>query len=55
MPNSADHGLVLRRKGFGNRLIQLPVGAVSNMQDGIVHVTLSDGDLAQLEVYRPEE
>ena len=46
---------VLRRKGFGSKLIQLPVGAVSDMQDGIVHVTLSDGDLAQLEVYRPEE
>jgi sporulation protein YlmC with PRC-barrel domain len=46
---------ILRRKGLGGKLIQLPVGAVADMQDGIVHVTLSDADLAQLEVYRPEE
>jgi sporulation protein YlmC with PRC-barrel domain len=46
---------VLRRKGLGGKLIQLPVGAVADVQDGIVHVTLSDADLAHLEVYRPEE
>jgi sporulation protein YlmC with PRC-barrel domain len=46
---------VLHRKGFGGKLIQLPVEAVADVQDGIVHVTLSDADLAGLEVYRPEE
>jgi sporulation protein YlmC with PRC-barrel domain len=46
---------VLRRKGLGGKLVRLPVGAVTDVQDGIVHVTLGDADLAKLEVYRPEE
>jgi sporulation protein YlmC with PRC-barrel domain len=46
---------VLHRKGFGGRLVQLPVEAVFDVQDGIVHVDLSDADLAKLEVYRAEE
>jgi sporulation protein YlmC with PRC-barrel domain len=46
---------VLHRKGFGGKLIRLPVEAVADVEDGIVHVTLSDAQLAQLEVYRPEE
>jgi len=46
---------VLRRKGFGGKLVRLPVAAVTDVQDGIVHVTLGDTDLAQLEIYRPEE
>jgi sporulation protein YlmC with PRC-barrel domain len=49
------HAFVLRRKGFGNRLIQLPIQAVANVQDGVVHVTISDSDLASLAPFEPDQ
>ena len=46
---------VLRRKGFGNRLVQLPIESVANVQDGVVHVTISDSDLAKLAPFEPDQ
>jgi sporulation protein YlmC with PRC-barrel domain len=46
---------VLRRKGFGNRTVQLPIESVANVQDGVVHVTISDSDLAKLAPFEPDQ
>jgi sporulation protein YlmC with PRC-barrel domain len=46
---------VLRRKGFGNRLVQLPIESVANVQDGVLHVTISDSDLARLAPFDPDQ
>jgi len=46
---------VLRRKGFGTHLIQLPIESVANVQDGVVHVTMSDSDLAKLAPFESDE
>jgi len=46
---------VLRHKGFGSKLIELPVEAVADVEDGIIHVTLSDAELAKLKPYQPEQ
>ncbi|PWT71295.1 MAG: hypothetical protein C5B60_11090 [Chloroflexi bacterium] len=45
---------VLRRKGRGGKVIQVPIEAVSDVQDGVVHVKLSEADLAKLQPYQPE-
>jgi sporulation protein YlmC with PRC-barrel domain len=45
---------VLRRKGRGGKVIQVPIEAVSDVQDGVVHVTLSEADLAKLRPYQPD-
>jgi sporulation protein YlmC with PRC-barrel domain len=45
---------VLRRKGRGGKMIQVPIEAVSDVQDGVVRVTLSESDLAELQPYEPE-
>jgi len=46
---------VLRRKGFGNRTVELPIEVVANVQDGVVHVTISDSDLARLAPFDPDQ
>jgi sporulation protein YlmC with PRC-barrel domain len=45
---------VLRRKGRGGKVIQVPIEAVSDVQDGVVHVTLSEADLAKQRPYQPD-
>ncbi|MGO8947535.1 MAG: PRC-barrel domain-containing protein [Ktedonobacterales bacterium] len=46
--------LVLHRKGWGGKMVQLPFEAVSDVEDGIVHVALSEDELARLRPYQPE-
>jgi sporulation protein YlmC with PRC-barrel domain len=45
---------VLRPKGRSSKVIQVPIEAVSDVQDGVVHVTLSESDVAKLQPYEPE-
>jgi|SRR5579871_152426 sporulation protein YlmC with PRC-barrel domain len=47
--------IVLRRKGFGGKLLQLPIEAVTDVQDGVIHIAASDADLAKLQPYEPED
>jgi sporulation protein YlmC with PRC-barrel domain len=46
---------VLRRKGVGNHLVQLPIESVANVQDGVVHVSINDSDLAKLAPFDPDQ
>jgi sporulation protein YlmC with PRC-barrel domain len=45
---------VLRRKGRAGKVLQVPIEAVSDVQDGVVYVTLSEADLDTLQPYEPE-
>src|SRR5262249_17297522 len=46
--------LVVRRKGFGHHAVLLPLAAITELADGIVHVALSNEELDTLEPYQPE-
>jgi hypothetical protein len=47
--------LVLRRKGLSGKVVQVPIEAVVDVLDGVVHVSLSEADVAQLQPYQPEK
>lgn len=55
---SEDSGLltalVIRPRGLGHHAVLLPLALVTEVADGVVHVTLSDEELDGLEPYRPE-
>jgi sporulation protein YlmC with PRC-barrel domain len=42
---------VMRRKGRGSKRVELPVAQVHDVENGIVHITLSDRDLDALRPY----
>jgi hypothetical protein len=44
-------GFVLRREGMGESLVMLPVEAITSIEDGVAHVSLTDEELDQLEPY----
>ena len=47
----AMSALVIRRNDLTERLVTLPIAAVTSLDDDIVHVTLSDADLDNLPLY----
>lgn len=47
--------IVLRRKGLHRQHVVLPIGAVTSIEDGVVHAALDDAALGALARYRPEE
>ncbi len=47
-------GFVLRRERLDETLVTLPVEAITSIEDGVAHVTLTDAELDQLEPYEEE-
>ena len=47
--------LVMRRKGLRGERVRLPISCIADIQDGVVHVTLTDDELDALEPYTPED
>ncbi len=47
--------IVLRRKGLHRQRVVLPIGAVTSIEDGVVHAALDDAALGALARYQPEE
>lgn len=47
--------LVMRRKGLRGQRVRLPMSSIADIQDGVVHVTLTDDELNALEPYAPED
>lgn len=47
--------IVLRRKGLLRQRVVLPIGAVTGIEDGVVHASLDDDALDALAHYQPEE
>ncbi|HUY75461.1 MAG TPA: PRC-barrel domain-containing protein [Ktedonobacterales bacterium] len=43
--------LVMRRKGLGGQLVVLPMEAVADLEDDLVHVTLTDAEVDALAPY----
>ncbi|MGZ3582319.1 MAG: hypothetical protein ACXWP6_06255, partial [Ktedonobacterales bacterium] len=48
--------LVVRRSGIvRHRRVLLPISAITDVQDEVVHVALTDAELDALAPYEPEE
>lgn len=47
--------LVMRRKGLRGQRVWLPISSISDLQDGVVHITLTDDELDALEPYTPDD
>ena len=47
--------IVLRRKGLLRHHVVLPIGAITSIEDGVVHAALDDEALDTLARYQPEE
>ncbi len=45
---------VFHQKGRAGKLLELPVESVSDVEDGVVHVTLGNDELARLRPYQAE-
>jgi len=46
--------LVMRRKGLGGQLVILPMDAVADLEDDLVHVTLTDAEVDALAPYHEQ-
>lgn len=46
--------LVIRRKGIGSQRLVLPIAEVRDVDDGVVHIVLSDAQLDALELYHSD-
>lgn len=48
-------GLVVRRRGWFGARVVVPASAIHDVEDGVVHVSLTDEELDHLERYQEEE
>ncbi len=46
--------LVIYLKGISGRLVLLPMSAIADVEDDVVHITLSDAEIEKLAPYEPE-
>jgi hypothetical protein len=47
--------VVMRRTGLRGQRVLLPAASIADIEDGVVHVTLTDADLDALESYTPAD
>lgn len=48
-------GLVIRRRSIDDRLVVVPVDAITSFEDGVAHVELTDEELDHLPLYTGDE
>jgi sporulation protein YlmC with PRC-barrel domain len=48
-------GLVIRRKSIDDRLVIVPVSAITTVEDGVAHVELTDEELDHLQIYEDDK
>jgi hypothetical protein len=48
-------GLVIRRKSIDDRLVIVPVSAITTVEDGVAHVELTDEELDHLPLYEDDK
>lgn len=48
-------GLVIRRKSIDDRLVIVPVSAITTVEDGVAHVELTDEELDRLPLYEQDK
>jgi sporulation protein YlmC with PRC-barrel domain len=48
-------GLVIRRKSIDDRLVIVPVSAITTVEDGVAHVELTDEELDHLPLYKDDK